>query len=80
MIRRISKNPSSSKSEFEIKALKITGYSFYIRSMGLLAGIIANLVTLHKPKNYILGCSYCFNIYFNYDLAGDCKKNVGKKN
>ena len=33
MILRIKQNPASSKNEFEIKALKITGTAFYILSI-----------------------------------------------
>jgi hypothetical protein len=40
MIRRIRQNPASPKSEFEIKALKVTGTAFYLLSVGLLAGIV----------------------------------------
>jgi len=39
MIRRIRQNPASSKSEFEIRALKVTGTAFYLLAAGLLAGI-----------------------------------------
>ena len=40
MILRIRKNPESSKNEFEISALKITGTAFYLLSAHLLIGII----------------------------------------
>jgi divalent metal cation (Fe/Co/Zn/Cd) transporter len=49
MILRIRQNPDSSKSRPEIAALKITGTSFYLLSAGLLAGIIMNLISHHKP-------------------------------
>lgn len=50
MIRRIRMNPASSKTGFEINALKVTGTSFYLLSAGLLAGIAANIVSHHKPE------------------------------
>src|SRR5664280_94424 len=50
MILRIQQYPESSKNEFEIKALKITGTSFYLLSAGLLVGIILNFITNHKPE------------------------------
>lgn len=55
MIRRIRQNPSSSKSGFEITALKITGTSFYLLSAGLLAGIAVNVISQHQPETTIWG-------------------------
>ncbi len=55
MIIRIKQNPQSSKSEFEIKALKVTGTAFYLLSAGLLVGIVANLITNHKPESTFWG-------------------------
>jgi len=51
MILRIRQNPGSQKNKFEIKALKITGSAFYLLSAGLLAGIIVNIITRHKPRS-----------------------------
>lgn len=55
MIGRIRQNPTSNKSEFEVKALKVTGTAFYLLSLGLLAGIIVNIVTGHKPETTLWG-------------------------
>ncbi|HLN72304.1 MAG TPA: cation transporter [Prolixibacteraceae bacterium] len=55
MIQRIKNNPNSPKSEFETTALKITGTAFYLLSLGLLAGIVASLVTHHKPETTFWG-------------------------
>jgi len=55
MILRIRLNPSSPKSNFEIKALKITGTSFYLLSIGLLAGFILNLINHHRPETTFWG-------------------------
>lgn len=55
MILRIRQNPESSKSNFEIKALKITGTAFYMLSAGLLAGIITNVINHHKPETTLWG-------------------------
>lgn len=55
MIQRIKNNPNSPKSEFETTALKITGTSFYLLSLGLLAGIVASLVAHHKPETTFWG-------------------------
>jgi divalent metal cation (Fe/Co/Zn/Cd) transporter len=55
MILRIQRNPGSSKSKFEISALKITGSAFYMLSIGLMAGIIINIINHHKPETSIWG-------------------------
>jgi len=55
MIMRIRQNPTSSKSSFEINALKITGTAFYLLSGGLLTGIVANLVNHRKPETTLWG-------------------------
>jgi divalent metal cation (Fe/Co/Zn/Cd) transporter len=55
MILRIQQNPESSKNEFEIKALKITGTAFYLLSAGLLIGIIINIINNHKPETTLWG-------------------------
>jgi divalent metal cation (Fe/Co/Zn/Cd) transporter len=55
MILRIRQNPDSPKSGFEIKALKITGTAFYFLSVGLLAGIIFNLINHQKPETTFWG-------------------------
>lgn len=55
MIQRIKSNPDSPKSEFETTALKITGTSFYLLSLGLLAGIVASVATQHRPETTFWG-------------------------
>lgn len=55
MVLRIRQNPDSSKSSFEIKALKITGTAFYLLSTGLIVGIIFNLINHHKPETTLSG-------------------------
>ena len=55
MILRIKNNPNSPKSKFEKTALRITGTGFYILSAALLAGIVTNLSTHHKPETTIWG-------------------------
>lgn len=55
MISRIRRNQGNLKSMFEINALKITGTAFYLLSIGLLAGIVINLINRHKPETTLWG-------------------------
>ncbi len=55
MIKRIRENPKTCKSDYENKALKITGWGFYLLSASLLIGIIVNIIQHHKPENTLFG-------------------------
>jgi divalent metal cation (Fe/Co/Zn/Cd) transporter len=55
MVIRIGNNSNSSRVRFEITALRITGWSFYILSLGLLAGAALNLYQGHKPDTTFWG-------------------------
>jgi divalent metal cation (Fe/Co/Zn/Cd) transporter len=55
MVVRIRQNPENSRSEFEVTALRITGISFYLLSIGLFAGVITGIMYHHKPENTIWG-------------------------
>lgn len=79
MILRIRQNPSSPKSEFEIKALKITGTAFYLLSTGLLAGIVLNLINRHKPETTFWGVIISLVSIAVMVWLMMAKKKVGKK-
>jgi divalent metal cation (Fe/Co/Zn/Cd) transporter len=79
MISRIRQNPASSKSEFEIKALKITGTAFYLLSAGLLAGIILSLVNNHKPETTFWGVVISLVSIAVMVWLMNAKKSTGKK-
>lgn len=79
MIRRITKNPLAPKRPFEISALKITGYAFFILSAGLLAGIILNVVNRHKPETTIWGIIISLVSIAVMIWLMLAKRNVGKK-
>jgi len=55
MVIRIKKNPASSRSLFEKRALRITGGAFYLLAVGLIAGAFVNIVQGHKPENTLWG-------------------------
>ena len=55
MILRIRKHPDTAVSKFEIRALRITGVSFIVLALGLMAGIVVNLIEQHKPESTLWG-------------------------
>ena len=79
MIQRIKNNPDSSKTPFEIKALKITGTAFYLLAVGLLAGIIVNLVNHHKPETTLWGMIISITSIVVMVWLMNSKKSVGKR-
>jgi len=79
MILRIRQNPESPKSLFEIKALKITGVSFYLLSVGLLAGIVVNLINHHKPETTLWGVVISLVSIAVMVWLMNAKKKVGRQ-
>jgi len=79
MIIRIRRNPGSSKSKFEINALRITGTSFFLLSSGLLAGIFFNIVNHHKPVTTIWGVIISVVSIAVMIWLMRAKRNVGRK-
>jgi xanthosine utilization system XapX-like protein len=79
MIYRIQKNQGSSKNEFEIKALKITGTSFYLLSAGLFVGIIINIINNHKPETTLWGVIISIISILVMMWLMTAKRSVGKK-
>ena len=78
MILRIKRNPESNKSIFEKTALKITGAAFYILSVGLLVGIIMNLISGHKPETTLWGVIVSSLSIFTMIWLMYAKKKVGR--
>ncbi len=55
MVMRIRQNPDTSRSRFEITALRVTGTAFYLLTVGLGASAIYNVFTGHKPETTLPG-------------------------
>jgi divalent metal cation (Fe/Co/Zn/Cd) transporter len=55
MVLRIRQNPNTSRTRFEITALRVTGTGFYLLVAGLGATAIYNLFTGHKPETTLPG-------------------------
>lgn len=79
MILRIKNNPASPKGSFEKTALKITGTAFYLLSAGLLAGIVLNLITRHKPETTLWGVVISLVSIAVMVWLMNAKRRIGKK-
>lgn len=78
MILRIRQNPKSSRSPFEITALRITGSAFILLSVGLLTGVVLNILNQQKPETTFWGVIISLvSIVTMYWLMAS-KKVVGK--
>ncbi|MBI5592899.1 MAG: cation transporter [Deltaproteobacteria bacterium] len=55
MLRRIKGNEGDSKDEFERRALRITGGSFYLLTVGLILTGCINIYQQHKPETTLWG-------------------------
>ncbi|MBK8781909.1 MAG: cation transporter [Anaerolineales bacterium] len=55
MVNRIRQNPETSRTPFEVTALKVTGTAFYILAVGLGVSAVYNIVTNHKPETTLPG-------------------------
>ncbi len=55
MILRIRRHPDAAVSAFEIRALRITGFGFIVLAVGLVVGIVFNLISHHKPESTLWG-------------------------
>jgi cation efflux family protein len=55
MLRRIRANGGEQRDEFERKALKVTGGSFYVLTVGLLLMACLNIYGQHKPETTLWG-------------------------
>lgn len=78
MILRIKQNTESHRSKYEISALKITGTAFYILSFGLLAGIVSNICTHHKPETTFWGIVISLVSIAVMTWLMNAKKRVGR--
>jgi divalent metal cation (Fe/Co/Zn/Cd) transporter len=55
MVNRIRRNPNTSRTPFEVTALRVTGTAFYILAVGLGATAVYNIFTNHKPETTLPG-------------------------
>jgi divalent metal cation (Fe/Co/Zn/Cd) transporter len=79
MIIRIKKYPTSTKDSFEILALKITGWCFYILAIILTFSAIHNIIEGQKPTSTTAGVIIAAISIFTMWLLIKVKLSVGKK-
>lgn len=79
MVIRIRRNPGSPVSNFEVTALRITGYGFYILSAGLAAGIALNLWYGNEPESTFWGTVISLASIVVMTWLVWAKKRTGKK-
>ncbi|MCX7874881.1 MAG: cation transporter [Melioribacteraceae bacterium] len=77
MILKIRKNGNETRDEFERKALRITGTSFYILTVGLIVTSIYNIWINHKPETTFWGIVISVISIVTMTLLIYYKKKVG---
>jgi hypothetical protein len=55
MVRRIRGDAAGTRSDFEKRALSVTGFAFYVLAAGLAVSIVVNVATGHKPDTTMPG-------------------------
>jgi len=55
MVLRVQRNPTSNRDPFERTALRVTGYSFYVLTAGLVLSAAASAWTQHRPTTTWVG-------------------------
>ena len=78
MVIRIRHNPNTSRTRFEISALRITGTGFYILVAGLGITAIYNLYVGHKPETTLPGLIISIISIAMMWLLVTGKRNVGR--
>jgi divalent metal cation (Fe/Co/Zn/Cd) transporter len=79
MVWRMRRSEVSSRDSFERFALKITGISFYILTIGLIAGALVNIINHKQPEatlpGIIIAIISIITMWFLYSF----KLNIGKQ-
>lgn len=79
MFLRIKNNPGSNKGPFEIRALQITGWCFYVLAVILSASAIYNVIEGHQPTSTTAGVIIGFISILTMWLLIRAKISVGTK-
>lgn len=79
MTLRLKRNGSESRSQGEMKALKITGWCFYFLAIILLAGAVITLIEGKAPESTLSGVIISIVSILLMWLLIHAKTHVGKK-
>jgi hypothetical protein len=79
MIIRMKNGSIEQRDSFERTALKITGFSFYLLTVGLIFGSIINLINNNKPETTLVGIIVALISISTMYLLLKFKLNVGHK-
>lgn len=79
MITRMRGNKYENRDRFERTALRITGIAFYILTVGLLATILYNVYTGHRPETTFWGIVISLISIVTMIVLMLAKLSVGKK-
>lgn len=79
MIIRMNRSNVNKRDGFERTALKITGFSFYLLTAGLVFGSVLNIINDVKPETTIVGIVVSVISIFTMYFLMNAKLKVGKE-
>jgi len=79
MVRRLMRNPDTNSDQYEERALRITGFAFYILTVGLILTSILNLYRGHKPETTFWGIVVAVISIFTMWALIHYKNKVGRQ-
>jgi divalent metal cation (Fe/Co/Zn/Cd) transporter len=79
MVRRLMRNPGTNSDKYEERALRITGFAFYILTVGLILTSILNLYRGHKPETTFWGIVVAVISIFTMWALIHYKNKVGRQ-
>jgi len=79
MVRRIQRNPESSRDDYERTALRVTGFAFYLLVIGLIVTSLFNLWTGHTPETTLWGVIISLISIAIMGILVHWKRKIGKQ-
>lgn len=79
MILRMKHSELNQRDKFEITALKITGFSFYLLTLGLIFGSAINIIYNVKPETTFAGIIISIISIFTMYFLMNSKLKIGKQ-
>ncbi len=79
MVGRLRTNSTEKPDRFEERALKITGASFYLLTVGLLATAVSNLISGRAPETTLWGIIVSLISIFSMTTLVRAKTKVGRR-